>query len=136
VEHDLDVVSVGVDDERRVVVAAVWALAGPAVVLPAGRDRGGVKRIDLRRVGRSECDVAADVRRVAALERERLASSPASPRPKPSVGASSQTSFQPSGASAAENARLESRSATGSLMWSIGTQIVLNCSNGWRQLWQ
>jgi hypothetical protein len=44
VVDDLDVVPVGIEDERAVVARVVHgALAGPAVVLVSGGERGGVK---------------------------------------------------------------------------------------------
>jgi hypothetical protein len=60
VVDDLDVVAVGVQDERAVVAGVVdEALAGPAVVLVARGDAGGVERADGGVLGRGEGEAAA-----------------------------------------------------------------------------
>ena len=58
VVDDLDVVPVGVQDERAVVAGVVdGALAGPAVVRVARGERGGVEGAHGRVIGRGEREV-------------------------------------------------------------------------------
>ena len=55
--HGLDIRAVGIEHERRVVAGVVLALAGAAVVAPAGRQRGCMEAVDGRPVLRLERDV-------------------------------------------------------------------------------
>jgi hypothetical protein len=68
----LDVVAVRVEDEGRVVVATVGALARAAVVLSSRGERRGVELVYLSLAGGGKGDVRADVRRVAEANCERL----------------------------------------------------------------
>jgi hypothetical protein len=78
----LDVVSVGIEHERGVLVVAGVALPG-AVVTPVGYDRGRMEGIHLIRARRGEGDVRGGVRRPGEAERKRLVVLPPSPAPKP-----------------------------------------------------
>src|ERR1700733_6382942 len=61
--HGLQVVTIRVEHERRVISRPVWPLPRATVVGAAGRERRSVERVDLLGGTRQEGDVAAGDRR-------------------------------------------------------------------------
>src|SRR5262245_19362945 len=77
VVHGLDVVSVGVDDESGVIVAAVRALSRRTVVASARTERRRVELVDLLRARRGQRDMTAGSDLAGQLQRKWLIVIPA-----------------------------------------------------------